>query len=259
MLVMIAGEAGSGKSRLASETLREARGIGMTTLTGRASTWSAPPPYQPLIDQLEQAIFLASPDRMRAVLGENAPEIATLMPALRQRYEDIPEPPSLPPEQERRYLLHGVGEFFRRACTDRPLALVFEDVHWADESTVLLLDQVTSWAAEAFPPRDLHLPGERSRRRESARASARPTGEVTCSRRAAAPPARSRRRRCHARVRAGSQPPKTLVDLVVTEADGNPFFVEEVFRHLRETGKLFDDAGRWLAGIQIGETEVPAG
>src|SRR5439155_26656997 len=41
------------------------------------------------------------------------------------------------------------------------------------------------------------------------------------------------------------------------ETEGNPFFVEEVFRHLHEAGKLLDEAGQWRSGVQIADTEVP--
>ena len=114
-LVLIAGEAGAGKSRLAKEALDEARRQNLNVLSGACLDMDVSPPYQPLIDQLEQAARQTTPERMREILGENAPEVATLMPALRQRYSDIAEPPSLPPDQERRYLLHGMQEFFHRA------------------------------------------------------------------------------------------------------------------------------------------------
>ena len=55
------------------------------------------------------------------------------------RTGELAGPLGLTPEQERRYMLHGVGEFIQRAATNQPLLLVFEDLHWADESTVLLL------------------------------------------------------------------------------------------------------------------------
>src|SRR5262249_30975477 len=57
--------------------------------------------------------------------------------------------------------------------------------------------------------------------------------------------------------RAGSKAPAELVRLVYTETEGNPFFVEEVFRHLHEAGKLLDAEGKWRAGLQIAETDVP--
>jgi tetratricopeptide (TPR) repeat protein len=59
--------------------------------------------------------------------------------------------------------------------------------------------------------------------------------------------------------RAGSDAPQELVDLVYSETQGNPFFTEELFRHLRDNGRLFDDEGRWRSGFEIGDTEVPQG
>ena len=106
--------------------------------TDYSQSFAAKP--QPLT--LEQAARNVSAEGLREALGENAPELAKLMPELRQRYDDIPELPSLPPEQERRYLLHGVGEFVERTARARPLVLVYEDLHWADESTLLLLRQL---------------------------------------------------------------------------------------------------------------------
>ena len=121
---------------------------GMTVLTGHCLDMASPPPYQPTIDHIEQATRNSSTEQLRAALGENAPEVAKLMPSLRQRYDDIPPPPDLPPEQERRYMLHGVGEFIERAARNRPLLLVFEDLHWADESTLLLLRHLGPRAPE---------------------------------------------------------------------------------------------------------------
>jgi predicted ATPase len=61
------------------------------------------------------------------------------------------------------------------------------------------------------------------------------------------------------RARAAADPPSHLVTLIYSETEGNPFFVEEVFRHLAEEGKLFDAAGRWRMDLAIGEAEVPRG
>jgi predicted ATPase len=81
-------------------------------------------------------------------LGEAAPEIARIAPALRLVVPEIPAPLELPPEQARRYLWLSMREFIGRAAEERPLLLVFEDLHWADESTLLLLEYLAP-----------HLPG----------------------------------------------------------------------------------------------------
>ncbi len=61
------------------------------------------------------------------------------MPELKHQFPDIPEPLALPPDQERRFLLHGCGEFIDRAARVQPMLLVYEDLHWAGESTCRLL------------------------------------------------------------------------------------------------------------------------
>ena len=58
---------------------------------------------------------------------------------------------------------------------------------------------------------------------------------------------------------SGQQPPPSLARVVFEETEGNPFFVEEVFRHLSEEGKLFDEAGQWRPGLRVDQLQVPEG
>ena len=53
------------------------------------------------------------------------------------------------------------------------------------------------------------------------------------------------------------QVPESLVSLIFEESQGNPFFVEEVYRHLVEEGKVFDAAGQFRTDIKIDESDVP--
>ncbi|MEE9285802.1 MAG: tetratricopeptide repeat protein, partial [Dehalococcoidia bacterium] len=61
------------------------------------------------------------------------------------------------------------------------------------------------------------------------------------------------------RALSGQEPPKPLVDAVYSETEGNPFFVEEVFQHLAEEGRLFDAKGRWRTDLEVSELDVPEG
>ena len=61
------------------------------------------------------------------------------------------------------------------------------------------------------------------------------------------------------RALAGRETPPSLVDAVFAETEGNCFFVEEVFQHLLEEGKLFDPNGEWRSEVRIGEVDVPEG
>jgi predicted ATPase len=57
----------------------------------------------------------------------------------------------------------------------------------------------------------------------------------------------------------GQQPPDALLETIYGETEGNAFFVEEVFKHLAEEGKLFDAQGRWRSDLQVSELDVPEG
>ena len=256
-LLLLVGEAGVGKTRVVEEATTEARRLGLRVLTGHCVDQQGAPPYLPTIEHLEEAARQVAPDAFRRALGENAPEIAKLMPELRVRYPDIPEPVTLPPEQERHYLLRGLSEFVERAARTTPLILVFEDLHWADESTLLLVQHMAQRLA--------HVPIlVLGTYRDAELKPGRPLAAVL--------PALLRQRLAEEIVlrrlgedgvaallegRAGSKPPAELVALVYAETEGNPFFVEEVFRHLHESGKLFDESGQWRTGVRIGDTEVP--
>ncbi len=258
-LLLIAGEAGVGKSRLTEVAAAEARQRGLLPLVGHCSEAERAQPYLPLLEQIEEAARAMSPEALREALGENAPEVAKLMPELRQRYPDIPDPVELPHEQERRYLLHGVTEFFERAARAQPLALVFEDLHWADDSTMLLLRHLAQRLAETpilvlATYRHTELaPGRPLTAALPDLLRQRVAQEVVLSRLG------EEDVRAVLRGRAGREPPSELVSLVYSETEGNPFFVEELFRHLHEAQKLFDENGEWRPAIQIADTEVPRG
>lgn len=256
-LFLIRGEAGVGKTRLVEEAAGEARRLGFRVLTGRSVDQQGAPPYLPTIEHLEEAARQVSPEAFRQTLGDNAAEIAKLMPELRARYADIPEPVSLPPEQERRYLLRGLTEFVERAARAMPLMLVFEDLHWADESTLLLVRLLAERARE-MPLLAVGTYRDTDLKAGSALASALPellrrrlAEEILLGRFG------EREVAALLEGRAGSSPPADLVKLVFSETEGNPFFVEEVFRHLHEAGKLFDEAGRWRPVVEIADSDVP--
>jgi hypothetical protein len=257
--VLIAGEAGVGKSRLAREIGNEVQQLGFGVLRGHCLDMDGAPPYQPLIEQIDQAARNVPAADLRETLGENAPELAKLMPELRQLFPDIAEPIALPPEQERRYLLHGVGEFIDRASRPNPLMLTFEDLHWADESTCVLLRHLAGRLEET----PVFIVGTyRDSELDPSRPFARALHDLVRER--LVDDLVLKRLDRHAvtellAAQAGQQPPAELVELVYSETEGNPFFVEEVYRHLNDSGKLFDEGGAFRSAIEIADTEVPRG
>ena len=256
-MVLVTGEAGAGKSRLIRETCELARERGMAVLVGHCLDMDAPPPYQPLVEQLEHSARTLTPEAFRELLGEQAPEVARLMPELHRIYDDIGESPVLPPDQERRYLLHGVGRFVERAALRQPLLLCFEDLHWADESSLQLIAALAQLGptiplllVASFRPGDVAPRGPLARTLE----------DLTRGRLAVEIRLGALSRDDVAMLlegRAGRPAPPPLVSLVFDETEGNPFFVEEVFLHLKELGLLFDEDGGWRDGVAITDTDVP--
>jgi class 3 adenylate cyclase/tetratricopeptide (TPR) repeat protein len=259
VLAMIGGEPGVGKTRLAEELAAEARQRGLLALTGRCYEMEGAPPYIPFVEMVEAAARIVPPEALRNALGESAPEVAKLMPELRRLFPDIPAPPELPPEQERRYLFNGMRDFLGRAGRVQPMFLVLDDLHWADDSTLLLLQHITQQLHE-MPI--LIVGTYREVELDVARPLARTLEELLRQRlahRVALKRMPEAEVAAMLRALSGQQPPKPLVDAVYRETEGNPFFVEEVFQHLAEEGKLFDAQGRWRPDLQVSELEVPEG
>jgi len=258
-LVMIGGEPGVGKTRLAEELLLEARQRGLLSLTGHCNEMEGAPPYIPFVEILEATARIVPREAFREALGDAAPEVAKLMPELRRLFPDIAAPLELPPEQERRYLFNSVQEFLERAARVQPLFLVWEDLHWGDDATLLLLQHIAQRLHEmpvliVGTYRDVEL--------DVARPLARALQELTRQRLAHdLPLKRLPESDVTAMLRAlsGQEPPAPLVQEVFRETEGNPFFVEEVFKHLAEEGKLFDEQGRWRPDLSIRELDVPRG
>ena len=161
--VLVGGEPGVGKTALVKQLIREAEQRGALAVFGRCYESEGTVPYSPFVEMLEQALDIMPPDIVREDMGDDAPEVARLVPELRRRFPDIGEPLDLPPEQQRRYFFNAVGSFVARGSTRFPLLLVMDDVHWADESTLLLIEHMAALCAGPPRPRCRHVPRRRAR------------------------------------------------------------------------------------------------
>jgi predicted ATPase len=148
-------------------------------------------------------------------------------------------------------------EFVRRLSEEEPLCLVFEDLHWADESTLELLEEllgVTEVAAVALfflyrPERDhgSWRLGERARQRYPHRYR-----EIEVR------PLPSDSSRVLVGNAAEGDVPESVTDLLAERSGGNPFFLEEAFRDLVERGALRRRNGGWELCVDEEELAVPA-
>lgn len=258
-LVMIGGEPGIGKTHLITAILDEARRRGACADIGHCYEMAGSPPYVPFVEMLEYKARVTPREMFRRTLGDAAPEVAKLMPELRRMYSDIPPAQSLPPEQQRRFLFNAYREFIQRASATAPVVCVFEDLHWADEPTLMLLLHLARAVATSAilmigTYRDVGLEVTHPfakvlenilREKLANRISLRRlpvdgVGQMLTA-------------------MSGKTPPPSLARVVFQETDGNPFFVEEVFRHLTEEGRLFDESGQFRSGLKIDQFPVPEG
>src|SRR5262249_18379637 len=83
-----------------------------------------------------------APEELRADLGHGAPPLARLVPSLRERFPDIPEPVSLQADEERFRLLDAVAQLLIAAAERAPVLLVLDDLPWAARDTIPLLRHV---------------------------------------------------------------------------------------------------------------------
>ena len=256
-LVLVGGEPGVGKTSLVKQLVKDAEQRGAVALFGRCYESEGTVPYSPFVETTEQALHLIPAEWVREDLGDDAAEVARMVPELRRRFPDIGEPLELPPEQQRRYFFNAISKFLNRAAARAPLVLVADDAHWADEPTLLLIEHVASQLRDL---RILAIGTYRDVELDVSRPLAATIERLLRSRTAARLSVKRFDKAGVARMleaHAGRPAPDALVDTIFGETEGNPFFVDEVFRHLVEEGKVFDDSGAFRSAVAISELDVP--
>jgi class 3 adenylate cyclase len=138
-LVALGGEAGMGKTRLASELAQRAERLGWMVLWGGCSEVELPIPYLPIVEALGNYLSAQDPARIGNSLGAARRELAQLFPQLG---EDDPGSRAGDPAQAKLRLFEAMVGLLGAAARDHGLLLILEDVHWADAATRELLDHL---------------------------------------------------------------------------------------------------------------------
>ncbi len=174
-LVLLTGEAGIGKTRLAEEVAEAANLLGFAVLWGRSGEGEHDVPYASFSEALRAFSRLRPTKALRREL-QGAEAVLDLVPELATLVSLTPPAPLGNPGAERVRLWTGVRSLLAAASQSRPIALILDDLHWADEATLGLLAYLTRRSGDlrlllmgtmrddspvAHPMRELILEGHR--------------------------------------------------------------------------------------------------
>ncbi|MBV8135878.1 MAG: AAA family ATPase [Deltaproteobacteria bacterium] len=265
---LISGEPGIGKTRLADEFAAVAEAKGLAVRLGHCFREAVP--FLPFVEMLERFVDgIAEPEQLRRQLAEEASELARLLPKLRRILPDLPPALDLPPLtsvaltasatilQARRHLFNCFFDFVARTAAEQPTVMIVEDLHWADDSSLALLDHLAQRIADL----PLMLLGTyRDAEIDVTRGLAKTLEDLLRGRIATRLKLKGLPREDVATMLSrlsGKSAPAEVVEEIFAETEGNPFFVEELFRHLDEENRLYNSAGEFHSSLKIAELEVP--
>ena len=259
-IVLISGEPGIGKSRLAAALEERIADEPHTNLRYQCSPHHANSALYPFIAQLERAAGFKADDtseqrldKLEAVLAiaasrvqDTAPLFAALLSIpLGDRYPRL----ALNPAQQRRRTLAALLDHFENLARQKPILLLFEDAHWADATSLELLDLTVERVRQLpvlalftlrpeFEPPWVGLPN---------------VGTLTLGRLD-----RNDVESMVTQVTQGRALPTEVMNQIVAKTDGNPLFVEELTKAVLEGDILVKDADGYRLDGPLPPLAIPA-
>ncbi len=255
--VLLGGEAGVGKTRLALEALERARQQGARLLVGVCYEQEGQLPYGPFVEALTRYARGQSPAVLADQLGEWAEPLARLVPVVAVKLGRAKAISAAQIPGDRQWLFASVAGFFTRLAGRGPVVLFLDDLHAADKDSLALMHHL----ARAAVSSRLLLVG--SFREEESGATS-PLGrllaalyrEGLAARINLNPLSAEESQTLIAELLAEGEASPELTEYIFSVAAGNPFFTHEMVRALREQGQLKHEDGRWV-GLCKGAAALP--
>ena len=255
--VLLSGEPGAGKTRLAREITIQAAVDGALVLSGGCYEYEATTPYLPFVEAFRRWVREEKDDdKLRETLGDAAIQIAKLAPEIETRFGPFPERHQLAPHEERLLFFDAVAQVFSNIARRQSLLFYADDLHWADRGTLWLLGHLLRQLRDE---RVLIVGAYRETELDRAHPLAKSLVDWN-------------RERLITRIvlrrfdlsETGDQLGALLgenvsgefADAVHRETEGNPFFVEEVLKALIEKGSVHRESGRWKR-CDVAELLIP--
>jgi DNA-binding SARP family transcriptional activator len=235
LAVLLAGEPGVGKTRLAGEWSRHAYEQGAIVLYGRCDE-DLGAPYQPFAEALRPLMPCLGGGRLRGLRGVES--LLALVPGLTDVLPDLSAPSRADADTERYALFDAVVALLGIASTSAPVVLILDDLHWAAKPTLLLLRHLLRFGEHARVQivgtyrstdldrshplaamlADLHRDGTASRIQLTG------LDETDVS----------------AYLAEAGYDDEELARALASVTGGNPFFLIEALRHVDESGGVWD-------------------
>jgi predicted ATPase/class 3 adenylate cyclase len=258
-VVLLAGEPGIGKTRLATEIALHAHHQGGLVLLGTCDEDLAMP-YQPFVEALRHLVSACPEDKLAEALTERGGELTRLLPELPRQVPGLSSPQGADPETERYLLFSAVADLLAAVSRWRPVLFLLDDLHWATGPTLFLLKHLI----RSGEPMSLLLIGTY---RDSEIGRGHPLTELLAELRRESGVDRLS---LHGlsddeaitmmETLAGHDLGGSELDLahaVHAEADGSPFFMRELLRHFIEAGELVQAGDRWTYQGELSTLGIP--
>lgn len=239
-LVLVGGEAGIGKTRLAEEFT--AGNHALEVLWGRCLEGEGAPPLWPWVQVLKAASEAHSTEELLGSAGNEASDLVHLLPEVLAADPGL-HPSTVRDAEEARFRLNvAVTALLTRLASARPVAVVLDDLHWADVASLRMLEHLAGELRQASilvvaTYRDVEVSRDHPLSDALATISRLPVVERIMLSGLGVEEVGS-----YVSSVAGFEPTPASVRMIHERTEGNPFFVAELTRLLQNEGALNDDA-----------------